>query len=232
MVLFDADCRIDLLLVLVDAVEVGLASTVVVVLLMRTRACSDASMPVFMVVPLTTIGCWSMPIKEARGVIWLVFSAGGARLYGVLRPLFCALSCVVTGRSASSILSNRVVGRFISAMRELTLTVRGDLASHLDLRSFCVAVVVVMALLVGLSSAVVTHVVMPMVVEVLGVGLTLMEEQRSAIMKHEIISNTPTAQSLSCLRCGIVVGRLDMYRTKVLLYRTMVLLARPTKVRR
>ncbi len=28
-----------------------------------------------------------------------------------------------------------------------------------------------------------------------------------------------------------VVGRLDMYRTKVLLYRTMVLLARPTKVR-
>jgi hypothetical protein len=32
--------------------------------------------------------------------------------------------------------------------------------------------------------------------------------------------------------CGYVVGRLDMYRTKVLLYRTMVLLARPTKVRR
>jgi hypothetical protein len=31
---------------------------------------------------------------------------------------------------------------------------------------------------------------------------------------------------------SIVVGRLDMYRTKVLLYRTMVLLARPTKVRR
>ncbi len=31
---------------------------------------------------------------------------------------------------------------------------------------------------------------------------------------------------------GYVVGRLDMYRTKVLLYRTMVLLARPTKVRR
>jgi hypothetical protein len=29
-----------------------------------------------------------------------------------------------------------------------------------------------------------------------------------------------------------VVGRLDMYRTKVLLYRTMVLLVRPTKVRR
>ncbi len=29
-----------------------------------------------------------------------------------------------------------------------------------------------------------------------------------------------------------VVGRLDMYRTKVLLYRTMVLMARLTKVRR
>ncbi len=29
-----------------------------------------------------------------------------------------------------------------------------------------------------------------------------------------------------------VVGRLDMYRTKVLLYCMMVLLARPTKVRR
>jgi hypothetical protein len=31
---------------------------------------------------------------------------------------------------------------------------------------------------------------------------------------------------------GSVVGRLDMYRTKVLLYRTMVIMARPTKVRR
>ncbi len=31
---------------------------------------------------------------------------------------------------------------------------------------------------------------------------------------------------------GVVVGRLDMYRTKVLLYRTIVLLACPTKVRR
>jgi hypothetical protein len=29
-----------------------------------------------------------------------------------------------------------------------------------------------------------------------------------------------------------VIGHLDMYRTKVLLYRTMVLLVRPTKVRR
>ncbi len=31
---------------------------------------------------------------------------------------------------------------------------------------------------------------------------------------------------------GNVVGHLDMYRTKVLLYRTMVLMARLTKVRR
>jgi hypothetical protein len=31
---------------------------------------------------------------------------------------------------------------------------------------------------------------------------------------------------------AVVVGRLDLYRTKVLLYRTMVLMAHPTKVRR
>jgi hypothetical protein len=30
----------------------------------------------------------------------------------------------------------------------------------------------------------------------------------------------------------IVISHLDMYRTNVLMYRTMVLLARPTKVRR
>ncbi len=29
----------------------------------------------------------------------------------------------------------------------------------------------------------------------------------------------------------LVIGRLDMYRTKVLMYRTMVLIAHPTKVR-
>ncbi len=38
-------------------------------------------------------------------------------------------------------------------------------------------------------------------------------------------------RDLLVLSC-IVVGRLNMYRTKVLLYRTMVLLANPTKVRR
>ncbi len=36
----------------------------------------------------------------------------------------------------------------------------------------------------------------------------------------------------SVLTNWTVVGRLDMYRTKVLLYRTIVLSARPTKVRR
>jgi hypothetical protein len=92
-------------------------------------------------------------------------------------------------------------------MRELTLTMRGDLASRSDLRSFDVAVVVVMALLVGLSSMVVARIVMPMVVDVPGVGLTLMEEQRSAMMKNEIICNTPTVWPLVCLRCDIpIVG--------------------------
>jgi hypothetical protein len=34
-----------------------------------------------------------------------------------------------------------------------------------------------------------------------------MEEQRSAMMKNEIIYNTPMARSLGCLRCGIpIVG--------------------------
>jgi hypothetical protein len=42
------------------------------------------------------------------------------------------------------------------------------------------------------------------------------------------IVNEETSSSES----GLVVGRLDMYRTYVLLYRTMVLMARPTKVRR
>ncbi len=90
-------------------------------------------------------------------------------------------------------------------MRELTLTVRGDLASCSDLRSFGVVAVVVMALLFGLSLTVVAPIVMPMVVEVLGVGLTLMEEQRSAIMKNKITCNTPTAQPLAYLRHGIPI---------------------------
>ncbi len=205
MVLFDSDCRINLLLVLVDAVEVGSASTVVVVLLILTRACGDASVPVFMVVPLITIRCCLMPVGEANEAIWSAFSAGGARLHGALRPLSCGLSCIIIRRSASSTSSNWVVGRFISEIRELTLTVRGDLASRLDLRSFDVAAVVVMALPVGLSLTVVTRIVMPMVVEVPGVGLTLMEEQRRAMTKNEIICSIPMVWSLACLRHGVPI---------------------------
>ncbi len=92
-------------------------------------------------------------------------------------------------------------------MRELKLTVQGDLKSRSDLRSFSVVAVVVMALLVGLSLMVMARVVMPMVVEVLSVGLTLMEEQRSAMtmMKNNIICNTPTAGPLAYLRRGIPI---------------------------
>jgi hypothetical protein len=59
----------NLLLVLGNVVEVVLALTVVVVLLIRTCTCGDAYMPVYMVVPSTTVGCWSMRVGEARGVI-------------------------------------------------------------------------------------------------------------------------------------------------------------------
>ncbi len=83
------------------------------------------------------------------------------------------------GWRASRTLSNWVTGRLISASRELMLTERGDLDSRLDLRSFGVAVVAVMILLVGLSLAGMAHVVIPMVVEGMGVGLILMEELRS-----------------------------------------------------
>jgi hypothetical protein len=83
--------------------------------------------------------------------------------------------------------------------------VQGDLACRLDLRSFGVAAMVVMALLVGLSLTVMVRVVMPMVVEALGVGLTLMEEQRSAMMKNEIICSTLMVQSLACLHHSILI---------------------------
>ena len=49
---------------------------------------------------------------------------------------------------------------------------QGDLASHLDLHSLGVAVVVMMALLVGLSLEIEARIVMPMVVLSPGVGLT------------------------------------------------------------
>ncbi len=79
-----ADCKIDLLLV-VGAAGIGSASTVTVASLIRTLACSDPSEPSFLVVPLTLIGCWLTPVGEASGVIWLVFSAGGAQSHESLR---------------------------------------------------------------------------------------------------------------------------------------------------
>ncbi len=45
-------------------------------------------------------------------------------------------------------------------------------------------------------------------------------------------SRTATRSTSPGCAWRLVVGHLDMYRTKILLYRTMVLLARPTKVRR
>ncbi len=44
--------------------------------------------------------------------------------------------------------------------------------------------------------------------------------------------DTSSSTILLRLSCDTVVSHLDMYRTKVLMYRTMVLLARLTKVRR
>ncbi len=113
------------------------------------------------------------------------------------------------GWRASRTLSNRVTGKLISASRELTLTERGDLDSCLDLRSFGVMVVAMMVLLVGLSLAVMVRVVIPMVVECLGVGLILIEEPRGAMMNKAIFCNAPTARLLACLRCSIsIVGEL------------------------
>jgi hypothetical protein len=99
----------------------------------------------------------------------MLLSVSGVRLHRSFRPLSMGL---VDGRRASRILSKRFIGRLISARRELTLTVQGDFASHSDLRFLGVAAVAMMALLVGLPLEVKGHVVMPMVVRGLGVGLT------------------------------------------------------------
>ncbi len=82
------------------------------------------------------------------------------------------MSRMVVGLSASRSLSNRAAGRLISTIRGLTLTGQGDLASRLDLHSFGVAVVAMIALLVGLSLEIEARVVMPMVATGLGVELT------------------------------------------------------------
>ncbi len=165
---FDADCRIDLWLV-DNAIGVVSASAVVAVLLMCTRACGDTSLPVLLVVPLATIICCLTPVRDAWGVIWLFFSVLGAELHGLPRSLSMGL---FDGQRASKTLSNRVTGRLTSARRELTSTERGDLDSCLVLRSFSVAVVVVTALLVGFSLAIVARIMMSMVGNNQGEGST------------------------------------------------------------
>ncbi len=111
---------------------------------------------------------------------------------------------MVVGQSASRTLSNWAPGRLIWAIRGLTLTVRGDLASLLDLRSLGVAAVTMVALLVGFSLEVKARVVMPMVAISCGVELTLVNVQMSPMIISGLIDNTPTALRL---RQGIpIVG--------------------------
>jgi hypothetical protein len=210
VVLFDADCRINRWLV-DNAIGVVSASAVVVLLLMRTCACGDTSMPVFLVVLPAMIVFWLTPIGDVWGVIWLFFSVSGARLHGASRPSSCRLSCIVVGCSTSRILSNWVVGRLISVMRELTLTEQGDLESCLDLRSFGVAAVVVVVLLVGFSLGFEERVVMPMVGDSQSEGLTPMGERRSAMMLIEIISITSLVWSLMCLCHSVFIMRVSTH---------------------
>jgi hypothetical protein len=85
-------------------------------------------------------------------------------------------------------------------MRGLTLTVRGALASCSDQRSLGVAVVRMVALLVGLSLEVKAQVVRPMVAISHGVELTLMSVQKSPMIINKPINNTPTGWPLARLR--------------------------------
>jgi hypothetical protein len=55
-----------------------------------------------------------------------------------------------------------------------------------------------------------------------------MHSKRKAKKHEHALEDAPS----HCPPCSIVVSRLDMYHTKVLLYRMMVLMARLTKVRR
>ncbi len=123
-------------------------------------------MPVLLAVPLATIVCWSTPVGDAWGVIWLFFSVAGAGLHGLLRSVSMGLV------RASKTLLNWVMGQLISARRELMLTEQGDLDSHLVLCSFGQAAVMVMTLLVSFSLAIAVHLVMPMVGSNQGEGLT------------------------------------------------------------
>ncbi len=165
MVLVDANCRINLWFV-DNAIGVVSASAVVAVSLMCTHACGDTSVPVLLVVPSATIVCWSAPVRHAWGVIWLFFSVVGAELHGLSRSVSVGLF------RASKTLSNWVMGRLISARRELTLAEQGDLDSCLVLRSFGVAAVMVTALLVGFSLMIVVRIIMPIFGSNWGEGLT------------------------------------------------------------
>ncbi len=79
---------------------------------------------------------------------------------------------LVVGRRVSRTLANRFKGSLILAKRELTLPVRGDLASFSDSDccSLGVAVVVIMALLVSFVLEIKARVVVPMVVILPGVA--------------------------------------------------------------
>jgi hypothetical protein len=132
----------------------------------RRFSCGDTFMPVLLVVPSATIVCWSMPVGDAWGVIWLFFSVVGAGLHGLSRSVSMGLV------RASKTLLNWVTGRLISARREMTLMERGDLDSRSVVRSFGVAAMMVMTLLVGFSLAIMTRVIIPMVGSNWGEGLT------------------------------------------------------------
>jgi hypothetical protein len=140
-------------------------------------------------------------------MIWLFFLEGGVGLHGSSRSSFW-LSLPVDGRSASRMFSKHDVGRLISARRKLTSAEQGDLECSVDLRSFgVVAVLLFSVLLFGFSLVIQVRVIMPIVEDSWGVGLTLMREQRSTMMRNEIIGILPTARSLVCLRRSLpIVG--------------------------
>jgi hypothetical protein len=110
---------------------------------------------------------------------------------------------VVVRWSASRTLSNWAPSRLILAIRGLTLTVQGNLASRLDLHSLGVAAVMMVALLVGFSLEVEAQVVMSMVAIGCGVELTLVSVRKSPIIISGLIDNTPTAWPLARLHLGV-----------------------------
>ncbi len=63
------------------------------------------------------------------------------------------------------------------------------------------------------------------------IGTEAIHKTKEQILLHERRLSVASYEEYHETKLKCVVGRLDMYRTKVLLYRTMVLLACPTKVR-